>query len=337
MNRAQPWCAAVILMAVVGLAACGPAGLSGIAGLTDVNALTAIPRNLARPLRVVASTSILADVARNVGGDLVELNALVPLGSDPHDVNLAPSDLRSIEGADVVFVSGLGLETHLLQAVGTAGLHVPIVSVSDAIEPFMTENALKDHDRGHMQLAANPHVWMDPSNVIVWAKALAFALARLDPTNELGYQERSASYIAELKDLDASISELLAPIPPANRLLVSDHASLEYFAERYDFVVLGEVIPSFSTQAEPSPRDLAQLETMIAEHRVRALFVGMGANRAATAALSQDLGIPVEALYVGSLSGSQGPASNYLDLMKYDATVILDALVPERAGEAGEH
>lgn len=332
----------ITLLLFVGmmLSACGSAGGEFDQHLTSIEDLEPRHDPAGEPLRVVASTSIVADVARSVGGDLITLDVLLPPGSDPHGLDLVPSDLRLIEGADLVLVSGFGLEQSLLNAIDAAGLQIPIVSVSEGIVPLMLDPAHADDDHDeededeHTADADNvdPHVWLDPHNVMIWADNIAAALGSLDPRNRGQYEERAAGYVRQLQELDRWIAQELEGIPATDRILVSDHASLGYFARRYDFRVLGAVIPAYSTQAEPAPQELAELGRLVDEHQVAALFIDAGANRSVTAALSQDLGIPVKILYEGSLSGPAGPAGTYIELMRYNAAAIRDALSGGRDG-----
>lgn len=320
--------AALGLLAAILVTSCGSPSQTGDELLTPIDDL--MPRNgpADEPLQIVASNSILADVAGQVGGSLTRIDAFLPPGSDPHGLDLVPADLQLVEGADLVLVSGFGLEAPILNAIGAAGLTVPIASVSEGIQPLTQTSSDHDEEHENGEAGADPHVWLDPLNVVHWTENIAAALGRLDPDHMQAYQENALAYIRKLQELDRSIAQTLEHIPASDRLLVSDHASLGYFAERYDFRVLGAVISSFSTQAEPAPQELAELADLIDEHQVAALFVDAGANRSAMTGLSEDLGVPIGVLYEGSLSGPSGPARTYLDMMRFNAMTIRDALAP---------
>lgn len=326
--------AILLLLASLLINSCGSPTPTGDELLTPIEELGHRTGAENGPLQVVASNSIVADVARQVGGNLARIDALLPLGSDPHGLDLVPADLQRIEGADLVLVSGFGLDTPILNAIGAAGLTVPIVSVSEGLHPLRLDPAApdEDHDHEYEEEGADPHVWLDPLNVVQWTENIAAALGNLDPDQREAYRRNADAYIRELHDLDRWVEETLQPVPASNRLLVSDHASLAYFAGRYDFQVLGAVIPSYSTQAEPAPQDLAGLARLIEEHQVAALFVDAGANRSAMTALSEDLGVSIEVLYEGSLSGPSGPAETYLEMMHYNVTTIVEALAPGANG-----
>lgn len=326
--------AVLLLLASLLITSCGSPTPAGDDLLTPIDELGHRTGSENEPLRVVASNSIVADVARQVSGNLARVDALLPPGSDPHGLDLVPADLQRIEGADLVLVSGFGLDTPILSAIGAAGLTVPIVSVSEGLQPLRLDPAAPDEedDHDHEGEGADPHVWLNPLNVVQWTENIAAALGNLEPDQRAAYRRNAEAYIRELHDLDRWVEGTLQPIPASKRLLVSDHASLAYFAEQYGFQVLGAVIPSYSTQAEPAPQDLARLAGLIEEHQVVALFVDAGANRSAMTALSEDLGVSIEVLYEGSLSGPSGPAETYLELMRYNVTTIVGALAPGADG-----
>ena len=271
----------------------------------------------AAPLEVAATTSIVGDVVRAIGGDGVIVTVLLPAGADPHAFEPTPKEMASLGDVQTIFANGAGLETFLDSLLASVG--VPIVSVSDGI-------AFRGFAQGSEEQGVDPHVWFDPMNVIVWTESIARQFATLDPANAEGYATRALAYEQELKDLDAWIVEAVAAIPRERRKLVSDHEAFGYFVDRYGFDDVGTVIPGLSTLAEPSAQGLAALEDAIREHGVPAIFVGVTVNPALAEQVAQDTGARIVFLYTGALSGTAGPAGTYLDLMRYDVRTIVQAL-----------
>ena len=271
----------------------------------------------AAPLRVAATTSIVGDVVRAIGGDGVTVTVLLPAGADPHTFEPTPKEMASLGDVQTIFANGAGLETFLDSLLASVG--VPIVSVSDGI-------AFRGFAQGSEEQGVDPHVWFDPMNVIVWTESIARQFATLDPANAEGYATRALAYEQELKDLDVWIVEAVAAIPRERRKLVSDHEAFGYFVDRYGFDDVGTVIPGLSTLAEPSAQGLAALEDAIREHGVPAIFVGVSVNPALAEQVAQDTGARIVFLYTGALSGTAGPAGTYLDLMRYDVRTIVQAL-----------
>jgi manganese/iron transport system substrate-binding protein len=276
-------------------------------------------------LHVLATTSIVADVVAAVGGPRIEVSALVPPGVDPHTFEPTPQDVRSVAEADVVFENGLGLEAFLGGLVRSAGEGVPVVSVSAGIDPLPAGNLAAVGETA-VRAEWDPHVWLDPQNVILWTHAIEDALTALDPPGAADYAQAAEDYRLELQALDTEIEAQLAAIPDGQRRLVTDHEELAYFARRYRFEIVGAVIPAPSAAAEPSARELAALEDAIRSSGVRAVFVSSVVTPALARQVAKDTGIQLVTLYTHSLSDSSGPAPSYLALMRLDARLIAEAL-----------
>lgn len=318
--------AALWLMAVV-LAAAGcaraPAELRPAASVPQ----TLIPVALApgERLRVLATTSIVADVVAAVGGSRIDLAALVPPGVDPHAFEPTPQDVRRVAEAQVVFENGLGLEAFLGDLVQSAGSGAPVVSVSAGIEPLPAGDYQAD-ELAPLHAEWDPHVWLDPQNVILWSHAIEAALSALDPPGAPAYSRAAQAYRVDLESLDAEVEARLSAIPEGQRRLVTDHEEFGYFARRYGFEIVGAVIPAPSAAAEPSARELAALEAAIRTTGVRALFVSSVVSPALARQVAEDTGIRLVTLYAHSLSDAAGPAPSYLELMRLNARLIAEAL-----------
>ncbi len=280
-------------------------------------------------LQVLATTSLVADVVRQVGKERIELRVLVPLGADPHAFVPAPQDAAAVANAHVVFINGAGLETFLEKLLASAGADVPIVPVSSGVqllEGIAAETEAEAHaDAAHAH-EGDPHTWFAPQNVMVWAQNIAHALSALDPANAASYVANAAAYTQELEALDAWIRTQVAQIPETNRKLVTDHTVFTYFAHTYGFEQLGAIFPGYSTLAAPSAQELARLEDAIRQFDVPAVFVGVTVNPSVAEQVARDTGVQLVLVYHGSLSEADGPADSYLAFMRYNVKAIADAL-----------
>lgn len=287
-------------------------------------------------VNVVATTTIVGDVVRQVGGDAIDLKVLLPPNADPHVFELTPQNLRTLIAADVVFANGLGLEEFLEDAMANAGEEINLVHVSEGITPRRPAEDEEDGDahgdedqdehgdEGHGDV--DPHVWISPTNVQIWVDNVERALSEIVPEHAGTYAANSDRYRTELDDLDAWISDRVTEVPKPNRKLVTDHDVWGYFADRYGFEFLGAVIPSLSTGAEPSARDVARLIEVIREHDVPAVFVGTTVSSRIAEQVAAETGVELVSVYTGSLSEPDGPAATYLDYMRYNVDAIVDAL-----------
>jgi ABC-type Zn uptake system ZnuABC Zn-binding protein ZnuA len=334
-------------IAVLWLVACTPVGqapegeptaaMGSEPYLTPPDAIRPIPLQSGEKLHVVATTSVLADVVGQVGGEAISLTTLIPAGVDPHAFEPTPRAARELAAADVVFISGFGLEEFMADLLVQAGGEAYVVSASLGIEPLaagdldLGDGAAGPTTGGGTSADArfvDPHTWFDPNNVIHWTENIETALAAVDPENAELYAQNAAAYRKQLVALDAEIRQAVAEVPPAERRLVTDHEELAYFADEYGFEIVGSVLPSTSSLAEPSAQDLGALFDKVRAEGVPAIFVTAGSNDALARRLAEDAGVRLVTLYGHSLTGPEGPAPSYLDLMRYNARTIAEALMP---------
>jgi manganese/iron transport system substrate-binding protein len=276
-----------------------------------------------RPLRLVASTTIVGDVVRNIVGPQADLQILIPPGVDEHNFQYTPEDVARVADADLVFINGAGLETFAKPLMENASGQARLVAVSDGIALLQAGENTSGSD--HAGQAGDPHVWTDPNNVITWAKNISEALAGRDSAHAAEYRANAASYSEKLVELDRWIQQQAAQIPPENRKIVTDHQLFTYFADRYGFQQVGAVVPSYSTSAEPSAKELAALEDAIRQYGVKAVFVGNTVNPSLAQRVAADTNVKLVPIYTGSLSDGP-PANTYLDYMRYNVTTIVEAL-----------
>lgn len=307
-----------------------------LAGCSPVQT-TAKPDSSAKPLRVLATTTIVGDVVKNVGGDVIELSVLLPVGADPHSFQPSPQDVAKVTNADIIFANGAGLEEFLTPLLESSGATQKMVSVSEGIELLQSAEAQFEHAAEtptssnetpgeHDQSAGDPHLWFDPNNVIVWTQNIVRALSEKDPGHAALFQQNGENYIKQLKELDSWIRQQVNQIPVDNRKLVTDHLVFTYFAKQYGFIQEGAVIPGYSSMAEPSAQDIAALEDTIKKYHIKAIFVGKTVNPALAERVAEDTGIKIVRFYTGSLSEAGGEADTYLKFMRYNVSVIVQAL-----------
>ena len=287
------------------------------------------PPPAATRLRVVATTSIVADVVGRVGGDRIGLTVLMPPGTDPHAFQPRPQEVALVSDADVLFANGAGLETFLEALLESAGAQDAqrVVEVSAGIEllPAGGEHEGEDEAHGHDAQRGDPHTWTDPNNLLVWVATIERALSALDPAGAESFHANAAAYRAELEALDVWIREQVAQVPPAGRMLVTDHQIFGYFAARYGFTQAGAIFPGASTLAEPSAQELAALEDAIRELGVKVVFVGSTVNPSLAQRVAEDTGTRLVTLHTGSLTRG-GDADTYLDYVRTNVSAMVEAL-----------
>jgi zinc/manganese transport system substrate-binding protein len=268
---------------------------------------------------VVATTGIWADVVSMVACDgTFDVRTLLPTGTDAHAYEPSLRDRSVLDGAALVVANGLGLEERLddtLAAVEDGG--VPVFRVGEHVE---TLGGTDDDHAG-----ADPHVWFDPIRVRAALPALGEALVAAGADSGR-IDQCVATAQDELAAVDGDVSDTLAEVPAARRVLVTNHDSLGYFADRYDFTVLGSILPSTSTLTEASPGQLDQLGQAIAAEGVPAIFAESVSSTADADALADRLGVEVVVLYTESLGEPGSGAETYPELLRFDASAIADAL-----------
>lgn len=274
------------------------------------------------PLAVVTSTSILADLVSQVGGPRVEARSLLPTNADPHDFAPAPADLVAVEEADLVVRHGLLLDEWSVGLVENAGNGAPVVVATEGIETLAPEG-----EEAEEFVEGDPHVWFDPTRTATMVATIAAALTEIDPEGAATYAERAAAYTAQLLELDAGIRAAIATIPVERRKLVTNHDNLAYYADRYGLEVVGTVIPSLATTAEPSAQEVAALLETLAAEGVPAIFAENTTSPGLAAELASEAGVAiVDDLYTDSLGEPGSGADTYLGLMRTDTIVIVEAL-----------
>jgi ABC-type Zn uptake system ZnuABC Zn-binding protein ZnuA len=264
-------------------------------------------------LRVLASTTFLADITQNIAGDRVQVDSLLPIGADPHAYQAAPADIAKISKSNLLILNGLGYETFIESLLENAGGERVIVEATAGLSPR--------EDAG-----VDPHMWLDPNLVVTYVENIRDGLIQVDPEGAEIYKSNAEAYIAQLKELDTWIVEQVKIIPDERRLLVTNHEAVGYFSARYGFEVAGSVIPSFSSNAAPSAQEMARLIDEIKKLHAPAIFLDTADNSTLAKQIADETGVMiVDNLHLESLTDGP-PAATYIDMMKHNVTRIVEAL-----------
>jgi ABC-type Zn uptake system ZnuABC Zn-binding protein ZnuA len=279
------------------------------------------PQTGSGSLYVLASTTILADIAQNVAGDRFKVESLLPDGADPHAYQAAPSDVKKLEDSNVLILNGLDYEQFIKPLLENAGGERLTIIATDGLLPDQMES-----EENPSQMVSDPHMWLDVSRAIHYAENIRDGFIKADPDGAETYKTNADAYIGQLKNLDSWIMEQVNTIPVEKRLLVTNHDAMGYFAERYGFKIVNSILPSFSSEASASAQDIAKSVEAIKASGTTAIFLDEIENAELANQVASETGVKViDDLHLESLTDG-GPASTYIDMMKYNVSRIVDAL-----------
>lgn len=280
-----------------------------------------------RPMPVVASFSILADITREIGGRRAAVTSLAPVGTDMHHYQPRPSEARDVATARVFVINGLGLEGWAERLAGAAGFKGTGVVATKGIKALTArlDHAHHGHAHTHGKADIDPHCWQDVANVRAMLVNIRDGLSLADPAGAVEYDARASAYGRRLDALDAEIRAMIAPIPRDRRRIVTTHDSFNYYADAYAVDFLAAM--GMSADAEPSARAFAALIGQIRKDRIRALFLEHGMSPRLMDQLVRETGVRIGGtLYADSLSGPDGPAPSYVEMMRANTRAIVTAL-----------
>ncbi len=271
----------------------------------------------AKTLNAVASMTVLADVVHVVGGDHVTVKSLVGPNGDPHVYEPTPDDARALKAADVVFVSGEGLEGWMLRLIKASGYKGKINVASDGIE------TRKMDDDG--KTVTDPHVWNDPKNGIVWARNIAKVLSAADPEDAADFNANADKLVADLTALDAYTRKAISGIPEDKRKVLTTHDAFGYFGRAYGVTFLAP--QGISTEAEASAASVGKLIKQIRKEGVKVYFLENSNDPRLVQQIAKETGAQSGGtLYVESLSTPEGPAPTYLKMLKSNIDALVAAM-----------
>jgi zinc/manganese transport system substrate-binding protein len=264
---------------------------------------------------VVASFSILADFARQVGGDKVEVTALVGPDSDVHVYTPTPHDARDVGAARLLIINGLGLEGWMPRLLQASGSKAQIVTASQGIAP---------RQRG---ADVDPHAWQSVENAKIYVRNIREAMTAVDPADAAVFKANAERYQAELDALDGEARAAIAEIPSARRKVISTHDAFGYFADAYGVEFIAPL--GVSTETEPSARDVAEIIEQVRRTRIPAVFLENFNDDRLVGRIAAETGAKVGGtLYSDALSDENGQAPTYIDMVRHNIKALTSALAP---------
>ncbi|MBI4285498.1 MAG: zinc ABC transporter substrate-binding protein [Chloroflexi bacterium] len=279
-------------------------------------------------VKVVTTSNIIADWVRQVGGEGVDVFALLPIGSDPHTFQPGAADVARVAEADVIFTVGLGLEGAWLSRLLANAAAEPgrVVALGDYVDPIIAEELHGEGEEKEEHGTFDPHFWWDPLRVKEAVDVIARFLTAVDEAAEQAYSRNNASYNQKLDELHARTTAKTGQIPSERRKLVTSHETMSYFAQRYGFQAVGAVFPGITTEREPSPSELAELVRKIRELNVPAIFTETIVSDRLAQSVASETGTRLVRLYSDSLGGQGGGADTYIAMMETNVAAIVQAL-----------
>ena len=315
-----------------------------------------------KPTPVVATFSVLGDMVKRIGGEHVAVTTLVGPDGDAHVYQPTPADARAVSGATILVVNGLQFEGWIDRLIDASDFDGMRVVATDGIEPIAfdddhddeaghveevghdddheehAEAAMHDHDDDHEDEAHaeedhdhhhhgafDPHAWQSLGHAAAYVDNITAALSQADPANAADFYQNRAAYVAEIEALDAEIREIVAALPAERRIVVTSHDAFQYFAGDYGLTFIAP--QGLSTESEASAKDVARLIQQIRERGIRAVFIENIGDARLLRQIADETGAVIGGtLYPDALSGPDGPASTYLDMMRHNATTLAQAL-----------
>ena len=312
-------------------------------------------------LVVLATTPMIGELVKQVAGDSIEVNILMPYAVDPHSFEPSPQDVKKIEEADLVFYTGLKYESvnllKLLQnsvqsqelLVELAARINPIEFTEDDHDEHGNEDIHDDHDDedmhddhnehgnegehvGHDHGIYDPHFWFDPTRVALAVGEIKNELIKLDPDNKDAYESTATSYIAELTALDEKIEALIQTVPSNNRQMITTHESLGYLESRYGLKILVTIIPSITSEDDVTPKQLLSVIEEVKEHKIKVIFLETESPTKSSEIIAQETGVSlVSGLWVETLQENQ----SYIDFLNTNVNLIVENLI--KYGHEDDH
>jgi len=287
----------------------------------------------AQPLKVIATFTILGDLVKQVGGDLVDVKTLVGPDGDAHVYKPTPNDSKFLAQADLVIVNGLGMEGWVDRLIGASGYKGPIVIASKGIIPRQmdTEERETPTNEAHPTQAdagknIDPHAWQDVSNARIYVQNITEALCAAMPEKAAILRARSKAYDTELAELDAWVRKGLATIPASQRKIITSHDAFGYFGAAYNVTFIAP--QGISTEVEPTATQVAKLIEQMKAEKVRRVFFEMMASPKLVTQIAKDAGASVgNPIYSDALSQAPGPAPTYIAMFHYNIQQFKEAML----------
>ena len=291
-------------------------------------AASPIVAQAAKPTPVVATFSILGDMVERIGGNHVAVTTLVGPDGDAHVYQPTTADARAVSQAQVLFENGLEFEGWLDRLIKASNFGGTRVVATNGIEPMPFGESEEHHDdgeHGHHHGTFDPHAWQSLRDAVGYVNNITTALAQNDPSNASTFYLNRAAYVSEIKALDEEIQSMVSTIPDNRRVVITSHDALQYFGRDYGLTFLAP--QGLSTESEASAKEVAGLIKQIREEGIKAVFVENIADSRLIEQIANETGASIGGkLYSDALSGSDGPASTYLKMLRHNSATIVSAL-----------
>jgi zinc/manganese transport system substrate-binding protein len=285
----------------------------------------AAPAMAQEKLKVVTSFSILADFTKNVGGDRLEVSALVGPGGDAHVYTPTPADARNVAAAKLVIVNGLGFEGWLQRLVKSAGNKATVVTATKGVTPRKEKADAHGHKHSHAHDETDPHAWQSIANAKIYVANIRDALAAVDAAGAETYRKNAETYLAKLDALDREVRDAVTKLPAERRKVISTHDAFGYFAEAYGITFIAP--QGVSTEAEPTARDVARIIGQIKAQKIPAVFLENLSDPRLMRRIAEESGAKLGGtLFSDSLTDEKGPAPTYIDMIRYNIKALTGAL-----------
>lgn len=270
-------------------------------------------------LKVVATSTIIADLTERVGGDEIALTSMLKPGDDPHVYEPTPQDSRTLEEAQLVFYNGYNLEPGIIKMMESTSRNARRVAVGEVAKPLTLEK--------EGQTVPDPHVWGDVKNVILMVNKIRDELASLSPADKAEFTENAVKLTQELEQLDQAIAQQIQTIPPNRRKLVTTHDAFQYYGKAYGLEILGTLI-GISTEEKPSAQTVKNLVTNIQKNQVPAIFAETTLNDDLIKTVAEEAKVKLSPtkLYSDSIDVKGSRGDSYIKMMQANTTAIVEAL-----------
>ncbi|MEA2858947.1 MAG: zinc/manganese transport system substrate-binding protein [Methylobacteriaceae bacterium] len=275
------------------------------------------PSIAAEKLKAVASFSILADLVKQVGGDRVDVTAIVGPDGDAHVFQPSPLDAKAVADANIVVINGLGLEGWMARLIQSSGTKAPVVVASKGVRPLQGE--------GEEKGKADPHAWQSIANAKIYVANIRDGLIAADPADKADFEKNAKDYLVKLDQLETEVKAAIASIPPKNRKIITTHDAFGYFARAYGMTFIAP--QGVSTETEPSAKDVAKIIRQVKAQHVPAVFLENISDDRLMQQIARETGAKTgDKLYSDALSKPGAGAATYVDMMHNNIAAFTKAL-----------
>ena len=284
--------------------------------------LPPLPLAAQEKLPVVATFSILADLAREVGGERVAVVSLVPPNADAHVFAPSPADAKALAAARLVVSNGLGFEGWIERLLKVSGGKAPVVVASAGIKPRRMEQG----GHGHAHAAADPHAWQSVANAKIYVGNIRDGLIAADPAGRAAYEANARAYLEKLEALEREVRAMVERLPADRRRIITSHDAFGYFQDAYRIEFIAP--QGVSTETEVSARDLARIIAQVRRQKIPAIFLENVSDPRLQKRIAEETGAKMGGtLYSDALTDEKGPAPTYIDMIRHNIRTLGAALM----------